>query len=101
MSTKSAFKDVEGDLKEAVHNVQKLLSDLRHGLSSAVGNGVEAGKTAVEATESRIEDVVNSTKSAASGLLESTAKKIGQSPMTSILVAAGIGFFSGFLISRK
>ena len=101
MSNNKAYRDVKGDLKVAVHDVQEGFSDLRDGLSSAAENVVEAGKTAVESTKSRIEDGVNSARCSASGLFESTTKRIGQSPMTSILVAAGIGFLSGLLISRK
>ena len=71
MSNKNAYKEAEEGLKEAVHNVQKLLRDLRHGISSEVGNAVEAGKSAVEAAESRIEEEVDNAKSSVSGLLES------------------------------
>lgn len=100
-SKAKGYQHVKADLKKAVHNVQEGFSDLRGGLSSAAGNVVEAGKTAAESTKSRIEDGVNSARCSASGLFESTTKRIGQNPMTSILVAAGIGFLSGLLISRK
>jgi ElaB/YqjD/DUF883 family membrane-anchored ribosome-binding protein len=101
MPKNTAFKDVKGDLREAIHNVQEGFSDLRDGFSSAAGNVVEAGKTVVESTKSHIEDGVNNARCSASSLFASTTKRIGQSPMTSILVAAGIGFLSGFLVSRK
>ena len=101
MSSNKAYQEVKGALGEAVHNVQEGFSDLRGGLSSAAGNVVEAGKTAVDSAKSRIEDGINSARSSASGLFESTTNRIGQSPMTSVLVAAVVGFFAGFLISRK
>jgi ElaB/YqjD/DUF883 family membrane-anchored ribosome-binding protein len=101
MSRNKTYQDVKGDLKEAVRNVQKGVSDLRDGFSSAAGNIVEAGKAAAKSTKSGIEDGVNSASCSASSLFESTTKRISQNPKTSILVAAGIGFLSGFLISRK
>lgn len=101
MSNNKNYQDVKDDLREAVHNVKGGFGELRDGLSSAVENVVDAGKTAAASAKSRFEEGVNSAKHSASGLLQGTTKRIGQSPMTSILVAAGIGFLSGLLIARK
>jgi ElaB/YqjD/DUF883 family membrane-anchored ribosome-binding protein len=101
MSHNKAYQDVKDDLKEAAHDVQEGFRGLREGLSSAAGNMAEAGKAAVNSTRSLTEEGLASARCSASGLLDSAAKSIGRSPMTSVLVAAGIGFLSGFLISRK
>jgi ElaB/YqjD/DUF883 family membrane-anchored ribosome-binding protein len=101
MSNTNAYQDIKGDLKKAVHDVQEGFSDLRESLSSAGGNVVEAGKSAVESIKSRTENGVNNARCSASSLIEGASKRIGQRPLVSILVAAGLGFLSGCLISRK
>jgi ElaB/YqjD/DUF883 family membrane-anchored ribosome-binding protein len=101
MSNTKDFHQVKGELKEAVHNVQEGFSDLRDGLSSAAGNAFDAGRAALDSARSMASDGVDSARCSATDLFEGTTRRIGQNPMTSVLVAAGIGFLSGFLVSRR
>jgi ElaB/YqjD/DUF883 family membrane-anchored ribosome-binding protein len=99
----------KGEAKEAVEEFGdevgttfgEVAQHLGDAASDAWRNGRHAVKEAFDRTAERAGDAWQSTNDGAQHLRERTGEVVKQKPLTSILVAAGVGIFAGFLLRRS
>jgi ElaB/YqjD/DUF883 family membrane-anchored ribosome-binding protein len=115
-TTKEDFKGVKDEARDKLSNdmaelrssFTKLRSDVTTLLSDALGAGKTVGRTGASAVKDQASDAVDTVKQRVkdweergSESVDALGEKIGEHPVTSALIALGVGFILAKLLTRK
>jgi ElaB/YqjD/DUF883 family membrane-anchored ribosome-binding protein len=79
------------------NRVQSMASDARHGLDDAITMATDQGRRAIQS----VGDYGGTVQHTGEMMAEEAARRIRDYPVTTVLAAAALGLFTGFLLSRR
>ena len=84
-------------MAHARHRMQSMASDARHGLDDAMTMAADQGRRVMHA----MGEYGSTVHDTGEMLAEEAARRIRDYPVTTVLAAAALGLFTGFLLSRR
>ena len=106
--TTAENEESAADLKSDFENLKSSLGQLREDVGKLLSGALGAGQHGAAAIRNQASDAVDGIKQRISGLkdkgadrLESVEQKIADHPLTSALIAFGVGYMLGKLFSRR
>jgi ElaB/YqjD/DUF883 family membrane-anchored ribosome-binding protein len=100
--------ETNGNFSADMESLKKNFGQLRADLTQLVGTALGAGKTGAGALREKAHSAVDGVKHGLEGVrdrgsesIESLEKKIAERPLTSALIALGVGYMLGRLFSRR
>jgi ElaB/YqjD/DUF883 family membrane-anchored ribosome-binding protein len=100
--------DSNGNFAADLESLKKSFGQLRSELTHLVGNAVGAGKSGAGALREKAHDAVDGVKHGLGAIrekgsesFESLEQKIAERPLTTALIALGVGYMLGKLFSRR
>jgi ElaB/YqjD/DUF883 family membrane-anchored ribosome-binding protein len=100
--------DSNGNFAADIESLKKSFGQLRSELTNLVGNAFGAGKSGAGALREKAHDAVDGVKHGIGSLrekgsdsLQSIEDKIAERPLTTALIAFGVGYMLGKLFSRR
>ena len=79
------------------NRMQSMAGDARHGLDDVVTMAADQGRRAIHA----MGDYGGTVQHTGEMMAEDAARRIRDYPVTTVLAAAALGLFTGFLLSRR
>ena len=84
-------------MPNARNRMQSMAGDARHGLDDVVTMATDQGRRAMNA----MGDYGGAVQHTGEMMAEEAARRIRDYPVTTVLAAAALGLFTGFLLSRR
>jgi ElaB/YqjD/DUF883 family membrane-anchored ribosome-binding protein len=88
------------ELQEQLDSLRKDLADINQTVKRLASDYAEEGKARVRASANRAQERVKATLSDVKGALEDVESEIQSRPLTSTLIAFGIGLVLGRILKR-
>ena len=79
------------------NRMQSMAGDARHGLDDVMNMAADQGRRAMHA----MGDYGSTVQHTGEMMAEEAARRIRDYPVTTVLAAAALGLFTGFLLSRR
>jgi ElaB/YqjD/DUF883 family membrane-anchored ribosome-binding protein len=103
-----AATDGKTPFSSDVESLKKSIAQLRTDLTALVGTALSAGKTSAHVVKDHaaaaadgVKHKLNDLKDRGSHSAEAIEQKISENPLTSILIAFGVGYIMARMFSRK
>lgn len=101
MTKAEASKEVEDFANEVDTTFREVAEHLSDAAAGAWRNGRHAVRNAFDATTDKANELWEASKDSAYRLREGTNEVVRSRPLTSVLVAAGVGILAGMLLRRS